>query len=429
MNNAPRSLLKWSFLFFGFISPLQSEESPSLPTPEAPKKSTLIAAKHFEPFTGKVLKNKVRVRLQPSYEGSVLRELNRNDLIIIKGETDDFYAVEPPSDMKAYVFRTFVLDQTIEGTRVNVRLKPDLDAPVIAQLNSGDHIEGGTILPSHNKWLEIKVPESVRFYIAKEYIEKAGDVGFLTRLKRKGEQKDTLLKATQEFARMEMEKTFNQIDLKSIQAGYQQIIADYPEFPDAIKQAKEALVALQTDYTTKKIAYLETLSHASSSTEEANKKLSAELEAHKSKIARLEDQIKKNKKEEQTTSLSSAPSASQSQQTSFPVTMAAWIPVEERLLENWSRQHPSSSTSQDFYEEQKKEAFIIQGVIDPYQRVVKNKPGDFMLLNTTSKLPICFLYSTSVNLQEYVGREVSILVSPRPNHHFAFPAYFVLSVE
>ncbi len=221
MIRIPPSFLKYSFPFFCFILPLQSEESASPPLPseapkEAPKKSSATPlVKPFEPFTGKVVKSKVRLRLQPSYEGSVLCELNKSDFVLVRGETDDFYAIEPPSDMKAYVFRTFVLDQVIEGTRVNVRLKPDLDAPVVAQLNSGDPIEGGTIPPAHNKWLEIKVPDSVRFYIAKDYIEKVGDAGWLARWKKKGEQKDFLLKTTQELAKIEMEKPFNDIHLES----------------------------------------------------------------------------------------------------------------------------------------------------------------------------------------------------------------------
>jgi hypothetical protein len=34
-----------------------------------------------------------------------------------------------------------------------------------------------------------------------------------------------------------------------------------------------------------------------------------------------------------------------------------------------------------------------------------------------------------VVLQTQKGNEVTLLVSPRPNNHFAFPAYFVLDVE
>jgi hypothetical protein len=44
-------------------------------------------------------------------------------------------------------------------------------------------------------------------------------------------------------------------------------------------------------------------------------------------------------------------------------------------------------------------------------------------------LPIAYLYSTQVDLQGKVGQAVTLQAAPRPNHHFAFPAYFVLEAN
>src|SRR6185436_8172560 len=96
----------------------------------------------FSPFTGKVKGKKVRLRANADLESRVVKELNRSDLLVVTGEKGDFYSVEPPPGSKAYVFRSFVLDGVVEGNRVNVRLEPSLDAPVIAHLNSGDPIKG-----------------------------------------------------------------------------------------------------------------------------------------------------------------------------------------------------------------------------------------------------------------------------------------------
>ena len=124
-------------------------------------------------FTGKVKKNKVRLRLQPNTDSPVVKELEKGALLLVTGELDDFWAVTPTSDLKAYVFRSFVLDNQIEGNRVNVRLEPNTEAPILAHLNSGDHVEG-TICASSNKWLEITPPSTVQFYIAKNYVENLG---------------------------------------------------------------------------------------------------------------------------------------------------------------------------------------------------------------------------------------------------------------
>jgi hypothetical protein len=400
-------------------------EAPSLNQAAKSDFQATVSAEKFQPFTGKITKNRVRMRVQPAYDGSVLRELNRNDLVVVLGETEDFYAIQPPSDFRAYVFRTYVLDDVVEGSRVNVRLKPDLEAPVVAQLNSGDRVEGG-VYTNNNKWLEIKLPENVRFYIAKEYVEKAGDAGLKARLDKKRDEGYQLLNTTEAMSKTEMQKPFEQINIEGIKNNYQRIMQGYPEFPELGVKAKDAMAALQEAYTTKKLAYLEQQSRLSSSTIEANKKLAAELQAQKNKVSHLEQQI------EQTRQLAIAAQpivvASSGKPVQLPINMSAWLPVEENLFNIWSQQ-TGKRNPQDFYDEQKQQSFVLKGIIDPYNRPIKNKPGDYMLLSAGSKLPIAFLYSTHINLQDYIGHEVAIVVSPRPNNNFAFPAYFVLSVE
>jgi hypothetical protein len=233
-----------------------------------------------------------------------------------------------------------------------------------------------------------------------------------------------LLNTTEGVAKAEMQKQFDQINIEGIKTNYHHLMKDYAEFPEVGTQAKEALSTLLETYTTRKLAYLETQTRNSANTVEANKKLAAELQAQKSKVNQLEQQIEQNKQV-----ASAAPVQPQgSKQGQLPSNMAAWIPFEESLMAGWSQQTGKHSP-RDFYEEQKKEAFILKGIVDPYNRPVKNRPGDYMLVNSNSKLPIAFLYSTLINLQDYVGHEVALTVVPRANNHFAFPAYFVLHLE
>lgn len=397
-----------------------AKEEKKSPPPPAP-----IAVK-LDPFTGKITKNKVRIRLQPAFDGAVLREVNLNDLVVVMGESDDFYAIQPPADVKAYVYRTFVLDNVIEGNRVNARLKPDLESPVVIQLNSGDRVEG-SIYAANNKWMEIKLPSSARFYIAKEYVTKAGDAGLKARLEKKHDEAFQLLNTTEGVAKAEMQKPFDQINLDGIKLNYEHLMKDYPEFPEAGSKAKEALAAILEAYTAKKVAYLENQTRTSATAVEANKKLAAELQAQKSKVNQLEQQIEKNRQMASVTQSSAQPSMP-AKPDQLPINMAYWLPAEDSIMARWTEQTGKHS-AKEFYEDQKKQAFTLKGIIDPYTRQVKNKPGDYMLLNSSSKLPIAFLYSTTTNLQDYVGHEVSIQVVPRINNNFAFPAYFVLQLE
>jgi uncharacterized protein YgiM (DUF1202 family) len=373
-----------------------------------------------ESFTGKVTKNKVRIRLQPSFEGQVMGELNKGDFVLALGEAEDYYAIQPPENARGYIFRTFVLDNVIEGTRVNVRTKPDTEAPVIAQLNSGDRVEG-TISPNNNKWYEVKLPKTARFYVSKDYIEKAGDSRLFAHQMKRQEEVYNLLNTTEGVARIELQKPYDQIKIDSIRTNYKHIIYDFPDFPEASDKAKTLLSSLELAYKEKKMAYLENESHrASADLELRNQRLSEELSTHKRKLETLEQQLQNNQ------SIALNPSTKVHNQ--LPVNMAEWLPQEESLFMAWSERTGNDDPS-DYYTEQKNKSVVLKGFIEAYSRPVKNKPGDYMLVNPATKLPIAYLYSTQINLHDLIGHEVAMRVTARPNNNYAFPAYFVLSIE
>lgn len=389
-----------------------STEHPASPSSE-PSKSQ----KPFTAFTGRTLRNKVRIRLQPSLDAPILREINKGDLFIVVGETEDFYAVEAPSDVKGYVFRTFVLDDTVEGSRVNVRLEPNLDAPVIAQLQSGDKVHG-QVSPLNSKWLEIDPPQATRFYIAKDYVEKIGDANLKLALDHKREEGTQLLNTTFAASQTELRKPWNQINLEIINENLNKVIKNYPEFPEIQGKAKELLGMIQESYFQKKMEYLEALSKNTDLINAHNKELSDKLVAQEQRIQELQESV--TTEENQTSSPSS---------TINPIDkMNSWLPVENQLYETWAEIHENQPISA-FYELETQNAKTIKGVLQPYDRSVRNKPGDFVLLNPATRIPVAYLYSTQVNLYNYAGKEVTLKVSPRDNNHFAYPAYFVLSVE
>jgi hypothetical protein len=222
-----------------------------------------------------------------------------------------------------------------------------------------------------------------------------------------------------------MVKPFEQINLEGIKSSYQNIINNYTDFPDAVIRAKELLIKLQEAYITKKLTYLESQAHNSSHVlETKNKQLIEELNTQRTKLATLEQKMRNSQAKDSNISALVQPQ----KPAQLPVNMSIWLPTEEALFNSWAEQS-GNYDPQAFYEEQMQNSFVLRGIIDPYTRPVKNKPGDYMLINSASKLPIAFIYSTQVNLQDFIGHEVSIRVTPRPNNHYAFPAYFVLSLE
>lgn len=361
-------------------------EQPSSPT---------TTVSNFNAFTGKVNKSKVRMRSGPSLDSAIIRELNKGELFVVVGETEEFFAVQPPPDVKGYIFRTYVLDNKIEGNRVNVRLSPHTDAPVIAQVNMGDVVDGA-ISPANNKWLEVTPPTATRFYIAKEYLEKVGDQSFMVKVENRRKDVDKLLQSAIQASQLEFQKSFPDIQLDQIKANYAIIFQNYSDFPEQAARAKELSDELEGNYLHKKIAYLE---------EKASRPPVTPIVANPSANVEL-------------------PSATVPDPQGR---MGFWVPVENALYADWKKINKGSLD--DFYSDPKNPSTTLTGVLEPYARTVKNKPGDYVLLDKSTQLPIAFLYSTRVNLHDKVGQEISVEVVSRPNNHFAYPAFFVLGFQ
>ncbi|MBP9841121.1 MAG: hypothetical protein KBC64_01695 [Simkaniaceae bacterium] len=347
-----------------------------------------------EAFTGKINGNAVRMRASADVESPIIRELNKDELVVVVGEKNDFYAVMPQEDVKAYVFRSFVIENVVEGDRVNVRLAPDKDAPVIAHLSTGDHVNG-KVSPEHNKWLEITPPNNTRFFIAKEFVDFAGSPEMKAVHDKRKVTVQQLTDSAHLLVQAEMRKPFNEIDMEHVSRHFETIIEDYADFPAQVEVAKKALAELQETYLQRKIAYLE------SKASQLNKNMAM--------------------REEKSTPQNKEPSI-----LSPTDRMQIWEPIEEALYLSWSSMH-HAKTMKDFYEDQKLKATTITGIVESYKDPVKNKPGDFILKD--KDMTTAFIYSTSVNLQDYVGKQLTLIVSERNNNHFAFPAFYVLDTE
>lgn len=378
-------------------------------------KETAIPAKKsetFKSFTGKIIANKVRIRAKADIESRIVRMVNKNELLSIVGETGDFWAVQPPKGTKAYVFRSYILDNVVEANRVNVRLEPHVDAPIIAQLQANDKVQGD-VCPMNHKWFEITPPANARFFVSKEFVQNVGGPDYLSTMEKRKTEVDELLSSAFFLAEAECKKTFNEMSIQESIEKFQNVIRSFGDFPESTQQAKEGLALLKETYLQKKIAYLEERSELSPT---AKEELIAKHEAENREL--FQNEIIK-------------PDPSLWGKRTLPKInltdrMRFWDTIEESLYLSWAAFHTGKKMD-DFYQEQKANSTVITGLVENYDNSVKNKPGDFVLRG--SNAPVAYLYSTQVDLEKYIGKNITILASPRPNNHFAFPAYFVLSVE
>ncbi len=373
---------------FTLTSAPEEQSAPATTAPVVPVTSVVVE-QPFSPFTGKIKRTKVRLRANADLESPVVKELHKGELLVVNGKKGDFYAVEPPAGSKAYVFRSFVLDGVVEGNRVNVRFAPSLDAPIIGHLNSGDRIQG-MISSLNNKWYEISPPSGTRFYVAKEFVESIGGPELKVQLDKRRNGAEQLLDAATLLTQVEMKKSYPQMEIDQIKQKYQAVMNDFNEFPDLVDKAKDAFNVLQEEYTQRKISFLE---------DKAEGKVPGDIEKA---VSFTEFALNPTDR------------------------MKMWEPVEESIYLGWASRNEDRSID-EFYTDQKQNAVRITGFVEPYTAPVKNKPADHIVKN--GDLPMAYVYSTQINLQEYAGKKVTLLVTPRSNNNFAFPAYFVLSVE
>ncbi|MCB1110181.1 MAG: hypothetical protein KDK64_04315 [Chlamydiia bacterium] len=348
----------------------------------------------FKPFTGRIIGNNVRMRTSADLDSHIITELGKDEYVVVKGENGDFYAVEAPADLKAYIFRGFIIDKVVEGDRVNVRLAPDRDAPIIGHYSTGQLIDGH-ICDDNNKWMEINAPEDTQFYIAKEYVEYAGKPELKAVQDKRKATVTQLLESTNLLSQAEMRKAFHEIDVERLTHNYQTIIHDYSDFPAAVAQAKKDLHSLQEEYLHRKISFLEAKASNAGGKQEAPLGL-YEVSSKEENLLSPTDRMK------------------------------IWEPMEEAIYLSWSSMH-HAKTMDDFYADQKMKSKTVSGILEAYREPVKNKPGNFIVKDRDT--PVAYVYSTHVNLEDYVGKRVNLIVSSRPNNNFAFPAYYVLEVE
>lgn len=387
------------------------------------------------PFTAKVTRNKVRLRPQPNLDCHVIRELSRGDLLAVIDEKDDFYVCRPDElQDEAYVYKNYISDEIIQGERVNVRLRPDLDSPVITQLNNGDKVISAGPSALDERWIQICVPEGVNYYVAKELVESCGDINYVTEVREKTRHAEQMISSAWMVCEAELQKPFEEISIDQPLAHLRQVTNTLAELPEQSEKAEELLSRATQAYTEKRLAYLEAKISRSDQKKESKSffkkekkaltqtdpitELESSIADYRVQLNALEETIEQNVVTEET-----------SIRPLFPSNLdPTWMPVEEKLFAKWSQEHPGA-LQEEFYTEQKRDATTMEGVITSYNRPVKNKPGDFIVVDESSQIPIAFVYSTLVDLSSHVGKQVTITALPRNNNNFAFPAYFALSVE
>lgn len=361
----------------------------------------------FRPFTAKVVKKKVRLRSKPEFDAPIVRELVAGDLMVVDGDEGQFLRVRPPSDLRLYLFRTFVLDGAVEGNRVNVRLAPDLESPVVARLNTGDQVMG-EVSSLYPKWMEIAPPDQVRFFVAKDFVEEVGDESYLASYEKRHEEVRELLSHGDQ-GRHQLTGPFETLSIERILSPFQKIVANYGEFEEEVVMAEAAIRDIQQEYLLKKVAYLEG-------------RTAFFLPAGVETIAAPAVEAPVTHALELAATVPTTP-VLQANPRSY------WLEIEKKYFAKWRADRDYEGNEEAFYRTQSKFAQPLRGIVEPYFRPVKQKPGDYVVVDPETREPLAYIYATKYDLQDYLGLEVEFVGVKRPNNQFAYPAYYVLEIQ
>ena len=206
-------------------------------------------------------------------------------------------------------------------------------------------------------------------------------------LKRRRDEVNELLTKSYEAAQSELSKPFDQIQINPVLSNYDKIITKYADFTEQAARAKELQALAQETYLQKKLDHLESKANSSI----RNCKLS------KTNSDKLETELNKVKP-----ALPKAPV----DDAAFKEKVKDWIAVEDNLYHEWAKDHSSGSV-EEYEQAQQDDSVILTGIIEPYVRAVRNKPGDYLLVARNSRLPMAYLYSTQVDMSALVGHEVT----------------------
>lgn len=132
---------------------------------------------------GKVTGNYVNVRTEGSLSGSVITQLNQNEVVTVLGKQGGWYKVRLSDGREGWVFGEYLLIRSsneasrgdvanisvgvVTGNYVNVRSEGSLSGKVLAQLNKGTKVE---VLDRQNGWYKVKLSDGQEGWIYGEYL-------------------------------------------------------------------------------------------------------------------------------------------------------------------------------------------------------------------------------------------------------------------
>ena len=130
--------------------------------------ASLAVAQTNEAPKIKVTGDRVSLRAKPSLDGELLDRAMRGEEMVYFEQTNGWVAVQAPDSLNFWVAGEFIKEGVVEPKKLNVRSGPSRNYNVVAVVERDDVL---SVRGEFNEWLKIAPPIGSRVWISADYIE------------------------------------------------------------------------------------------------------------------------------------------------------------------------------------------------------------------------------------------------------------------
>jgi len=116
----------------------------------------------------RVVGQRVNLRAKPELSAEVTGQVNRGDRLTVKSMTPEWVEVVPPESVKFWVHRDFIEENLIVPPRLNVRAGPGVNYSVVAVLERDTRVKA---ISDFGEWVSIAPPDSASLWVSRELVE------------------------------------------------------------------------------------------------------------------------------------------------------------------------------------------------------------------------------------------------------------------
>ncbi|MBF0245669.1 MAG: SH3 domain-containing protein [Planctomycetes bacterium] len=182
----------------------------------------------------------LNLRLKPDMSAPAIGKLGNNDKVIIIGKDKDFYQLQYPGQMGAWIAGWLLLENgkgdkdRVAREDVNVRSGPSMRHAIVSKLAKGQQVE--ILGRNENRWVRIALPDTVPVWAADRFIVVGEPLAIIKEREQKFQEVRTLfVKSESAIQAAIAAETITEGTYKALLGDLDKVILVQPDSAEAIK--------------------------------------------------------------------------------------------------------------------------------------------------------------------------------------------------